>query len=94
MLKQNGYPIYVPSIIIVELRYLVDKGTLTEENYQTVLKALRDPSTALTVVPLTTDNADAIKAIGRSEVPDMPDRIIAATARFLNAPLVTKDHKN
>ncbi len=24
-------------------------------------------------------------------IPDMPDRIIAATARYLNIPLVTKD---
>jgi predicted nucleic acid-binding protein len=28
-----------------------------------------------------------------AEVPDMPDRIIAATALNLNLPLVTHDHK-
>ncbi|WP_407894468.1 PIN domain-containing protein [Scytonema sp. NUACC26] len=31
--------------------------------------------------------------ISRSVVPDMPDRIIAATARYLGLPLVTCDTK-
>ena len=29
----------------------------------------------------------------RATVPEMPDRIIAATALHLNAPLITRDHK-
>jgi PIN domain nuclease of toxin-antitoxin system len=37
--------------------------------------------------------ADAVALIPRSVVPDMPDRIIAATALHLNLPLVTADHK-
>jgi PIN domain nuclease of toxin-antitoxin system len=31
--------------------------------------------------------------IAEPEVPEMPDRIIAATALHLNCPLVTRDHK-
>ena len=89
--EHTGQPIYVPSIMIVEMRYLVEKGTITEENYQTVLSILRDPTTAPTVVPLDADIADSLQQIARSEVPDMPDRIIAATARYLGLPLVTRD---
>lgn len=91
--EQAGQPIYVPSIVIVEMRYLVEKGTITEANYQTILAELRDPATAPTVVPLDTDNADALNLIARAEVPDMPDRIIAATASYLGLPLVTRDRK-
>ena len=91
--EQARQPIYVPSIVIVEMRYLVEKGTITEANYQTILAELRDPATAPTVVPLDTDNADALNLIARAEVPDMPDRIIAATASYLGLPLVTRDRK-
>jgi PIN domain nuclease of toxin-antitoxin system len=91
--EQTGQPIYVPSIVIVEMRYLVEKRTITEANYQTVLAELRDPSTALTVVPLDTETADALEQIVRAEVPDMPDRIIAATAHYLGLALVTRDSK-
>ena len=34
-----------------------------------------------------------IREIDRATVPDMPDRIIAATALSLNLPLVTRDLK-
>jgi predicted nucleic-acid-binding protein len=44
--ERTGQPIYLPSIVIVELRYLVEKGTITEANYQTILAELNDPTTA------------------------------------------------
>ena len=91
--EASGAPIYVSSVSIIELRYLVDKGKFTEADYGAVLTVLRDPTAAPTVVPLDTDNADALHLIARAEVPDMPDRIIAATARYLGLPLVTRDRK-
>jgi PIN domain nuclease of toxin-antitoxin system len=89
----SGQPIYVPAIVVVEMRYLVEKGAITETDYTRILAALRDPATALTVKGLDLDLADAASQIPRSTVPDMPDRIIAATALGLGLPLVTRDHK-
>jgi PIN domain nuclease of toxin-antitoxin system len=86
-----GAPVYVSSVSIVELRYLVEKGKFTEADYDAVLEVLRDPAIALTVVPLDTENADALKQIARADVPDMPDRIIATTAVYLGLPLITCD---
>jgi predicted nucleic acid-binding protein len=34
-----------------------------------------------------------LKEIARAAVPDMPDRIIAATAHHLGLPVVTRDRK-
>jgi PIN domain nuclease of toxin-antitoxin system len=54
---------------------------------------LLDPDTCFVIVPLDFAVAQAIRQIPRDDVPDMPDRIIAATAHHLNLPLVTYDQK-
>jgi predicted nucleic acid-binding protein len=34
---------------------------------------------------------DAVEIVSRNDVPDMPDRIVAATALALQLPLVSRD---
>ncbi len=89
--EDAGSPIYVPAISVVEIRYLVEKGTFTVADYVQVITALKDDGTALQLAPLDLDVAEALVQIPRATVPDMPDRIIAATAFALRLPLVTKD---
>jgi PIN domain nuclease of toxin-antitoxin system len=92
--EQAGDLIYVPSIVIVELRYLVEKGRdINESDYQTIVSLLANRSSSLTLAPLNLGVADSLSQIPRTIVPDMPDRIIAATAFALGLPLVTCDHK-
>ncbi|MDX2032048.1 MAG: PIN domain-containing protein [Blastocatellia bacterium] len=91
--EDTQQPIYVPVIVIVELRYPVEKGAIQEADYQRILAALRDPSTVLVAHELNLDQAESVTQIPREIVPDMPDRIIAATALTLGLPLVTKDLK-
>ena len=81
----------VPSIVIVELRYLVEKRTFSEADYQTILAAITSPATALAIAPLDLTVANALAQIPRNVVSEMPDRIIAATAQALGLPLVTRD---
>jgi PIN domain nuclease of toxin-antitoxin system len=88
-----GSPVYISAVSIIELRYLVDKGRFAEADYDAVLKILRDPATAPTIVPIDTESADALKLVARVDVPDMPDRIIAAIAHYLGLPLITRDSK-
>ena len=45
------------------------------------------------VVPVDEDIAFAIQQIPRDAVPDMPDRLIAASSLVLGVPLVTSDGK-
>jgi len=40
-----------------------------------------------------TNVVEALSYIPREQVPDMPDRIIAATARYLDLPLISRDRK-
>ncbi len=73
---------YVPSICVVEVRYLVEKGTLGEDIFTQIVDSLLNTATAPTVVPLDLGIARNLARISRTEIPDMPDRIIAATAKF------------
>ncbi|HVS21667.1 MAG TPA: type II toxin-antitoxin system VapC family toxin [Pyrinomonadaceae bacterium] len=91
--EANPGIIYVPTIAIVEVRYLVEKGTITEDVFQKMLNSLLDPSTALTAVPLDLEISRALERVPKVKVPDMPDRIIAATALHLSLPLITRDRK-
>lgn len=90
--EKNGFLIYVPAIVIVELRYLVEKGrSILESDFRLVINTLNNPNSALTFAPLNQATAEDVERIPRSVVPEMPDRLIAATAFNLNLPLVSKD---
>lgn len=85
--------LYVPSVCFVEIVYLIEKRRLLPAVLERLLAAVEAPSSALRVVPLDFSTACSIGRIARDEVPDMPDRIIAATALHLGLPLVSRDGK-
>jgi PIN domain nuclease of toxin-antitoxin system len=86
-----GDPVYVSSISLVEIVYLVEKGRLPALVIDRLTAALSDPDAGFAVAPLDETAALAVQRISRDIVPDMPDRIIAATALNLGLPLVTRD---
>lgn len=90
---RTGGQIYITSISVVEVAYLVEKGRLPDVAFEKLTNALTDPGTVLEIVPLDMAVALTIRQISRNVIPDMPDRIIAATALHMNMPLVTRDRK-
>ncbi|MDQ3321350.1 MAG: type II toxin-antitoxin system VapC family toxin [Acidobacteriota bacterium] len=88
---EAGGTIYVSSITIVELVYLIEKGKIPLDILTLLRDALDDRTTAFRLVELSREIADETENISRSIVPDMPDRIISATALHLNLPFVTRD---
>lgn len=90
---RGDYPIYVSAISVVEVSYLVERYRLPEEAFGQLINALSDSGTGLAVASLDLITAQTLRQISRDVVPDMPDRIIAATALSLNLPLVTRDRK-
>ena len=89
----EGDVIYVPSICLVELTYLVEKGRIPKTARERLARALDDPATPCRLAPLDRSVADALELISRDDVPDLPDRIVCATAVALRVPLVTRDAK-
>ncbi|MFQ5855425.1 MAG: type II toxin-antitoxin system VapC family toxin [Anaerolineae bacterium] len=87
------HQILVPGIVLIEMVYLVEKGRLDRDLVDQVLTLLDTVGGSYTVAPLDQDTARALYNISRSAVPDMPDRIIAATAHQLGLPVITRDAK-
>ncbi|MBD1822422.1 type II toxin-antitoxin system VapC family toxin [Cyanobacteria bacterium FACHB-DQ100] len=90
---QAGDLIYISAISFVEIVYLVEKGRIPNADFTNLLKLTSDFLIGIAIAPLNLEVAIAIQQIPRETVPEMPDRIIAATAFSLNLPLITCDHK-
>jgi len=89
----EGNAIHVPSICLAELTYLVEKGRLPAAARQILIRALDDPQGPYELVPFDRRVADALERVPRHEVPDLPDRIIAATAVAPQMTLVSRDRR-
>lgn len=90
---QRGDQIVVSSITLVEMVYLVEKGRIPPERFSQLMAVLDNPSTLLIEVAVTTAIARTLSRVSASAIPDMPDRIIAATGLHLNIPIISRDGK-
>ena len=87
------FPFFVSAITLVEMYYLVEKGKLKAEFLEVVFQTLKRANSGFQAIPFTLEMAERLDQIPRSVIPDMPDRMIAATSIYLNLPLVTADHR-
>lgn len=83
--------IHVSAISLVEIAYLVDKGRFSEVILDHLIGLLHDPRSGIVLSAITPEIAQAVRLVPRKIVPDMPDRIIAATSVHLGLPLVSAD---
>lgn len=90
---EQGNPIGISAISLVEIIYLTEKNRIPPHAAPLLEQELQSSDSVLTVVALDEKFAWSVKEIERSEIPELPDRIIAATADALDLPLITRDHK-
>jgi len=83
----------VSAISLAELVYLVEKNRLPPSAYHDLARALNNPAHVFTEAALTADVVQSMQQIPRAEVPDMPDRIIAATAVYFKVPVISRDRR-
>ncbi len=88
---QGEGTIYVPTICLVEMLYLQEKGRISTNLKAQLDIILATGSSGLALFDLTLGVVRAMAQVPRSSVPDMPDRIIAATALHLSVPVISKD---
>jgi PIN domain nuclease of toxin-antitoxin system len=85
--------IYVPTICLVEMIYLQEKGRISSQLKTKLDRELMLGNTGMILYDLTIGVVEALATIPRDSIPDLPDRIIAATAVHLVLPLISRDSK-
>ena len=90
---QRHTPIGIPAISIVEIIYLVEKNRIPADALSNLQQYLNRRRSVIRIVPLNTQVAFAVQQVARNEIPELADRIIAATALAYKLPLITRDHK-
>jgi len=88
---QGGDLIHVPTICLVEIIYLIEKDKLPASALDRIYSYLDEADSGVDLVPLDRGVVEALSRVPRDLIPDMPDRIIAATALHLGLPLVSRD---
>jgi PIN domain nuclease of toxin-antitoxin system len=83
--------IVVSSISLAEIVYLVEKNRLPANAYTDLKSAFADPDHVFKEAVFTAEVVDAMRQVPRADVPDMPDRIVAATAAYFGVPVISRD---
>ena len=88
-----GHDILLSPISLAEIVYLVEKGRLPGSAYDELREALSDPDFVLEEAPFTGEVVQTMRQVSRVDIPDMPDRIVAATALYFGVPVISRDSR-
>lgn len=78
-------------ISLAEIVYLVEKNRLPPSAFDDLRQSLNDPDHVLEEAVLTVDGMSAMRQVSRQDIPDLPDRIVAATAVYFGVPVISRD---
>lgn len=84
---RGEHRIIIPAIVLMEIMYLFEKRRITKSILD--IETLLSTSINYRFEPLTLDILKTASTI--QDVPELHDRLIAATASYLNIPLLTND---
>ena len=89
----DGNKVGIASITLVEIVYLSEKNRISEKTLERLLNAIDKEDSVLTEIPLDRNIVKALTQVERTQIPDLPDRIIAATALYFKVPVISRDSK-
>ncbi len=83
--------VVIPSIVLVETIFLVQRERFDKKIVKTLLSLTENPDDGIYIYPLNKVVVQALSHFGPVAIPELADRIIAATALHLDLPLLTVD---
>jgi PIN domain nuclease of toxin-antitoxin system len=89
----QGNQVAFSSITLAEIVYLIERGRIDVTTLDRLLEALEGDNALLVEIPFDRHIAQALRQVDRGQIPDLPDRIIAATALYLNVPIISRDRR-
>jgi predicted nucleic acid-binding protein len=81
----------VSTVSLAEVVYLIEKNRLPAAAYEDLRRALMDQNHVLTEAVFGVEVVESMRRVSRAEVPDLPDRVVAATALHFGVPVITRD---
>lgn len=91
--EAEGNQVGLSSVTFVELVYLIEKGRIPAEVLSRVARITTRLDGLFTEIPVDLKVARTLSQIEPYKIPDMPDRIIAATSLLHGVPLISRDGK-
>ncbi len=91
--RTAGITVGISSMSIIEMVYLVEKSRIPPATLPSLEENLSEQPAVLEIIPITHAIALAVQQVSRDQVPELPDRVIAATALHLGVPLISRDSK-
>ena len=89
----EGNQVAFSSITLAEIVYLSERGRINAVTLDRLLAEVNSEDAMLVEIPFDQNIAQALRQVDRSQIPDLPDRIIAATALYLGLPLISRDRR-
>jgi PIN domain nuclease of toxin-antitoxin system len=87
----SGRKVVLSVISLAEILYLIEKNRLPFSAYERLRQALGAVDYVIDEAPLTTGIVETMRQVPRADVPDMPDRIVAATGVYFGVPVISRD---
>lgn len=83
----------ISAISFTEMVYLIEKERIAASALDDLLAAIANPRSVFQQVPVDDTVAVAMRQVPRQDIPDLPDRIIAATALYHGVPVLSRDRR-
>jgi predicted nucleic acid-binding protein len=89
----EGNQVAFSSITLAEIVYLSERGRINSTTLDLLLREVESDDALLVEIPFDRNIALTLRQVDRSQIPDLPDRIIAATGLYLNVPVISRDRR-
>lgn len=89
----EGNQVAFSSITLAEIVYLSEKGRINSMTLDRLLIEVASDNALLVEIPFDRNIALTLRQVDRSQIPDLPDRIIAATGLYLKVPVISRDRR-
>ena len=89
----NGDVVGVSAISLAELIYLTEKARIPYGAFSSLLGAMASAEPVLRHLPFDDKVAMKMTEVPREDIPDLPDRIVAATALLHGVPVLSRDNR-
>ena len=85
--------LFRPLVSLAEVVYLIEENRLPPTAYEELTQALAEPEHVFTEAVFTAAIVQVMRQVSRAEVPDLPDRIVAATPVYFDVPAISRDRR-